>query len=93
MTSPVTSLPKDISRALVQLDPIAPKDNPITPSVQALATISFNSSALQAPVLNPKAMGLVILHCCLAQLPRYNPEGYTTLFPVDLIINPNNNDF
>ena len=74
--------------ALVQSDPTVPEDNPVTPSVQASPTIASDDSTLQSPVLNPKAMKLVIIHCHLAQLPGYDPEGYTSLFPVDQIIDP-----
>ena len=62
MTSPVMSFFKKLSGAPVQLDPVAFEDNPITPSVQALPKTSSDGSALQSPVLNPKAMGLVIMH-------------------------------
>ena len=49
--------------------------------MQASPMISSDDSALQSPVLSPKAMGLVIMHHCLTQLPGYDPEGYTSLFP------------
>ena len=88
------SFPEDISRALIQLAPIAPRDNPITSSVRALTTIALNDSVLQSLVLNPKVMGLVIMHCCLAELPGFVPKEYTSpLFSMDQVINPNGNDF
>ena len=56
--------------------------------------ILSSDSTLQSPVLEPKTMGLMILHQCLAQLPGCDPSVYTsTYFPVDLILNLKDNTF
>ena len=93
MTSLVTPSSKDVSKALPQLDPSAPEDNPNAPSVQTLPVTLSSSSAPKTPALYPNAIRLVILHHHLAQLPGYDPEGYNTLFPVAQILDPDSNDF
>ena len=55
--------------------------------------IAPDDSVLHSLVLSPKAMGLMIMHWRLARLPGHDPEAYTSLFPVEQIIDSNGKEF